>query len=349
MKLKWMEHLNASWVGEDWGKISSRDGLLELYNRMVLNKEVISTPRQTLHLQGPQLPDFEREIPSPDEQEHFLEALLANQLSLARAVCSESPFASALQKRLIVLRRIFHAISNKYHDKEKVKQQQRLQEAQSCNMEEKVSMQKSHYASDALVEMGVRTGLSLLFALLRQNWQSNQDQGTNLCNDVLQTALDVLSSLPPLSLANETKIPVLGAECLLSVTRFLKSSTMPGSGADNIGKQLACQLVLGLAAQRGSLQHLLDWVEMALGASSVVSSTAPKTEAAIIGQIKDGYISYDFFLAMLGQMRRATVSISIRFLVLSKYLGNQSMLSFGRKSFSVTVFILPLASIHIIQ
>ncbi len=308
VKLKWMEHMNASWVSEDWGKISSRDGVLELYERMVLNKEVVSTTRQPLHLQGPQLPDFEREIPSAEEQEHFLEALLANQLSLARAVCSESPYASALHKRLVVLRRIFHAISSKYHDKEKVKQQQRLQEAQSNHMEEKVSTQKSRFGSDALVEMGVRTGLSLLFALLRQNWQlhQNQPQGINLCNDVLQTALDVLSSLPPLSLANESKIPHLGTECLLQVTRFLKSSTMPGSGADTVGKQLACQLVLGLAAQRGSLQHLLDWVEMALGASSAVSNAKKQMESM---EVRDGCISYEFFVAMLGQMRRATVSI----------------------------------------
>ena len=325
VKLKWMEHLNASWVGEDWAKISSRDGVLELYERMVLNKEVISTTRQPLHLQGPQLPDFEREIPSAEEQEHFLEALLANQLSLARAICSESPFASALQKRLVVLRRIFHAISSKYHDKEKVKQQQRLQEAQSSHMEEKVTTTKTRFGSDALVEMGVRTGLSLLFALLRQNWmyQSQQQSlnlqppGTNLCNDVLQTALDVLSSLPPLSLANESKIPHLGTECLLQVTRFLKSSTMPGSGADVAGKQLASQLVLGLAAQRGSLQHLLDWVEMALGASLAVSSTSAGKETDVGGgQILDGYISYEFFMAMLGQMKRATVSTSYQILSL---------------------------------
>ncbi len=36
----------------------------------------------------------------------------------------------------------------------------------------------------------------------------------NLCNDVLQTALDVVSSLPPLSLSNESKLPPLAVATL---------------------------------------------------------------------------------------------------------------------------------------
>ncbi|XP_033633807.1 probable E3 ubiquitin-protein ligase HERC1 isoform X2 [Asterias rubens] len=320
MKLKWMEHLNASWVTEDWGLVASREGTLELYDRLVTNKEVISAPRPSLHLQGPQLPDYEREPPSPEEQEHFLEALLSNQLNLARTVCSESPFASALQKRLAVLRRIFHAISSKFHDKEKVKQQLRLQQAHAGTVDEKTTMKQVTFGTDALVEMGVRTGLSLLFALLRQNWMQTVPAGNpSICNDVLQTAMSVLDSLPPLSLANESKIPCLGTECLKQVTMFLKSATMPNSGADQNGKQLACQLVLGLAAQRGSLQHLLDWVEMALGSSAAASSSISRVGTVEGDEMRNySVISFDFFSNVLGQMRRATGSSSDRGTVLSE-------------------------------
>ena len=65
--------------------------------------------------------------------------------------------------------------------------------------------------SDALVKIGVKTGLSMLFSLFRQNWALAASTGQiSSCNDVLITALDVISSLPPLSLANENKLTGLG-------------------------------------------------------------------------------------------------------------------------------------------
>lgn len=79
---------------------------------------------QILHMKGPGLPDFESEEVSTDEQQHYLNALLSSQLQLARAVCSDSPFASVLQKRFIVLQRIFYAICSKYHDPDKSRQHQ---------------------------------------------------------------------------------------------------------------------------------------------------------------------------------------------------------------------------------
>ena len=75
-------------------------------------------------MKGPGLPDFESEAVSSEEQQHYLNALLSSQLQLARAVCSDSPFASVLQKRFIVLQRVFYAICSKYHDPEKSRQQQ---------------------------------------------------------------------------------------------------------------------------------------------------------------------------------------------------------------------------------
>ncbi|XP_070543560.1 probable E3 ubiquitin-protein ligase HERC1 isoform X2 [Ptychodera flava] len=305
VKLKWLEHLNASWISEDAEIIASREGIINLYDRLLTNKEVVALPRQALHLKGPQLPDFERETLSQEEQEHYLDSLLNSQLMLARSVCSESPFASTLRKRLVVLQRIFYAISSKFHDKEKVRQQQQAQEGLSSVVDDKASSLKSRSGTEALIEMGVRTGLSLLFSLLRQSWLApNPAGGISLCNDVLHTASDVLNSLPPLSLANESKIPPMGLECLKQVTGFLKSATMPNSGADIVGKRLASELVLGIAVQRGSLQYLLDWIEMALGASAAACS-APATEST---QDKPGLITTEFFSSALQQMKKAAGS-----------------------------------------
>ncbi|XP_058850990.1 probable E3 ubiquitin-protein ligase HERC1 isoform X1 [Acipenser ruthenus] len=309
VKLKWLEHLNSSWITEDSESISTREGVSVLYSKLLTNKEVVLLPQQVLCLKGPQLPDFERESLSSDEQEHYLDALLSSQLALAKMVCSDSPFAAALRKRLLVMQRIFYALSNKYHDKGKVKQQPHSPENNSGSSDIHSVSERPRSSTDALIEMGVRTGLSLLFALLRQSWMMPPPgPGLNLCNDVIHTAIDVISSLPPLSLANESKIPPMGLDCLSQVTTFLKGVTMPNSGADILGRRLASELLLGLAAQRGSLRYLLEWIEMALVASAVVS-TMEKNKVPLN---QEGLIGYDCFMNILMQMRRSLGSLADR-------------------------------------
>ncbi|XP_005987770.1 probable E3 ubiquitin-protein ligase HERC1 isoform X3 [Latimeria chalumnae] len=309
VKLKWLEHLNSSWITEDSESIATREGVAILYTKLVNNKEVVPLPQQVLCLKGPQLPDFERESLSSDEQEHYLDALLNSQLALAKMVCSDSPFAAALRKRLLVLQRVFYALSNKYHDKGKVKQQQHSPENSSGSTDVHSISERPRSSTDALIEMGVRTGLSLLFALLRQSWMvPPPGPGLNLCNDVIHTAIDVISSLPPLSLANESKIPPMGLDCLSQVTMFLKGVTMPNSGADVLGRRLASELLLGLAAQRGSLRYLLEWIEMALAASAVVSIL----DKGKMVQSQEGMMSYDCFMNILMQMRRSLGSSADR-------------------------------------
>lgn len=312
VKLKWLEHLNSSWITEDSESIATRDGVALLYSKLLANKEAVLLPQQVLCLKGPQLPDFERESLSSDEQEHYLDALLGSQLALAKMVCSDSPFAAALRKRVLVLQRIFYALSNKYHDQGKVKQQQHSPENNAGSADMHSVSERPRSSTDALIEMGVRTGLSLLFALLRQSWMMPPPPppslggypaaNMNLCNDVIHTAIDVVNSLPPLSLANESKIPPMGLDCLAQVTTFLKGVTMPNSGADVLGRRLASELLLGLASQRGSLRYLLEWIEMALAASAVVGAVV---DSKAVNQ--EGLIGYDCFMSILMQMRRSLV------------------------------------------
>ncbi|XP_078541321.1 putative E3 ubiquitin-protein ligase HERC1 isoform X2 [Lissotriton helveticus] len=309
VKLKWLEHLNSSWITEDSESIATREGVSLLYLKLISNKEVVPLPQQVLCLKGPQLPDFERESLSSDEQDHYLDALLNSQLALAKMVCSDSPFAGALRKRLLVLQRVFYALSNKYHDKGKVKQQQHSPESSSGSTDVHSVSERPRSSTDALIEMGVRTGLSLLFALLRQSWMlPTSGPGINLCNDVIQTAIEVVSSLPPLSLANESKIPPMGLDCLLQVTTFLKGVTVPNSSADTLGRRLASELLLGLAAQRGSLRYLLEWIEMALASSAVVNTM----EKGKMQLSPEGLISFDCFMNILMQMRRSLGSSADR-------------------------------------
>ena len=56
VKLKWLEHLNSSWITEDSESIATREGVSVLYSKLLANKEAVLLPQQVLCLKGPQLP-----------------------------------------------------------------------------------------------------------------------------------------------------------------------------------------------------------------------------------------------------------------------------------------------------
>src|SRR6218665_1652700 len=313
IKTKWLDHLNSAWASEKNKMVTERDGATELYSRLVTNQEVVPILNRVFHRRGLPLPDFDNEPLTGDEQEHYLDALLNSQLTLARAVCSDSPFSIVLQKRLVILQRVFYAVSVKYHEPDRIRQQHQQQHHQVTEVttghgdQAKRGQERFRSGADALIEMGIKTGLSLVFALLRQNWlttaQHGAKFGANMCNDVLRTALDVVTTLPPLSLANEAKLPVLAASTLAEVTAFLKSVAMPNSGADAVGKRLSAELMLAMATQRGSLRYILEWIDMALCASCTCK-TDPNAEE----ELRPRMINYNTFVDILQQMMKSAVS-----------------------------------------
>uniref|UniRef100_A0A4W3J8I3 HECT-type E3 ubiquitin transferase n=1 Tax=Callorhinchus milii TaxID=7868 RepID=A0A4W3J8I3_CALMI len=309
--LKWLEHLNSSWALEDSESAATREGATALYEKLLNNKEVVGVSQQAQHLIGPRLPDFEHESSAVEEREQYLSALLNSQQNLARIVFGNSPYAVALHKRLVSLQRIFYALSNKYHDRFRSGQQVQRQSSDSrLDLRDTLARNtRVKSGTDVLIELGVKTGLSLLFALIQQNWQQSKlDPSLSLCNDVLCTACTIINSLPPLSLANENKIPQVGLDCLTQVTMFLKKMTMPSSGADSEGRRLASELLLGLAVQRGSLKFLLEWIEVALAASAAAAN-------AHFAPDKEGMIGHDCFLKSLEQLKHSSVN----------YLQNQEL------------------------
>ncbi|XP_060677251.1 probable E3 ubiquitin-protein ligase HERC1 isoform X1 [Hemiscyllium ocellatum] len=297
--LKWLEHLNSSWALEDSESTATREGASALYEKLLHNKEVVGISQQAQHLIDPRLPDFEHESSAVEEREQYLSALLNSQQNLAKTVFGNSPFAVALHMRLLTLQRIFYALSNKYHDRFRPERQVQRQSSDTRLDPGDVLVRntRTKTGTDVLIEMGVKTGLSLLFALIQQNWQQSKlDPSLSLCNDVLCTACTIINSLPPLSLANESKIPQVGLDCLTQVTTFLKKMTMPSSGADCQGRRLASELLLGLAVQRGSLKFLLEWIEVALAASAAAANASEK----------EGMIGYDCFIKSLEQLKHCS-------------------------------------------
>jgi len=117
VKTKWSDSLNLAWIEEKSRTVASRENVANLYSRLLSAREVVVVPSSLAHLVSRQLvplPDYCVELPSVEELEHQRNALLKGQLALARPMCSDSPFSAILQQRLIILQRIFYAISTRY-------------------------------------------------------------------------------------------------------------------------------------------------------------------------------------------------------------------------------------------
>lgn len=278
-ELEWLEHTNGSWALKDCNSLVHRDTVQSLYNNLLSNNEIrvvnvsISTTNDVQ-----MLPDFQLESPTPVDLDQYATTLLLSQLELARSVCSQTNFAVNLKKRLIVIKRIFYALIKRYHEKEKV--------ISNLPVEPPIIARKTISGSDALIEIGVQTGLSLLFSLLRQNWQTSTSLGVpSLCNSVLKTAIDMVEKLPPLTLSCDSNLNSLGSNSLDQVSSFLKESVLSTSCADLEGKQLAAELLLLIATQRGSLRFLLEWIEMALDASCKVVEEKEKINSVLFNHV----------------------------------------------------------------
>lgn len=319
--LKWQEHFNSSWAAEDSVQTARRHGAAVLYNRLLHNKEVVTLAQPVQELVGPRLPDFECESSASAEKEEYLSSLLHSQRWLAHRTLTQTSYTLGLHHRLVVLQRIYYALHSKYHDKFRVHlPSQSTDSGTECGQLELASepclpggASKVKSGTDVLIEMGVRTGLSLLFSLLQQNWRyaASVHPESVLCNDVLATASSVLASLPPLSLANENKIPSVGLDCLAQVADFLKKTSVSSGtgGADPTGRRLALELLLGLAMQRGSLKFLLEWVEVALAASMSSSTSALSSSSSLSSQLSAG-VGFDVIHQTLLQMRQYSVCSS---------------------------------------
>lgn len=285
-KPRWQDQLNSTWASERIDTIATREGAQLLCDSLLANKELITlpVPQSVVNNQIEYTASY-----SFNELEQHVTSLLQAQFKLARSARIESTYCIVLHQRLTLLRRILYAYSAKYDIKESLKLGLRSNDKESVSSSVVQSERQHLSGSQALLEVAVKSGLSLLFALLKQSWHYAQLPGgpqTNLCSEVLRTALDVVNSLPVLSLANENQLSPLGSETLIQVCHFLTTMADPLSGATKADRKLCCELLLAIAVQRGSLPHLLEWITMALKCSG-----------------PDSFLDKVFFLSILTNMR----------------------------------------------
>ncbi|CAH1979985.1 unnamed protein product [Acanthoscelides obtectus] len=286
VELDFLEPTNTTWSTKSTDNIANRDLVQSMYDVLLQNKEIRVIPTTPASYNDVQvLPSFQYDAPTVGELNQYVITLLTSQLQLAKEVCSSTQFAAILKQRLLILKRIYHALLVRYHDNDNPETQP--PEATSSYTSLPAVPRDVATGSQALLEVGVKTGLCFLFSLLQQNWQVSGILGIpSLCNSVLETTIDLIQKLPLLCLANDAQLTDLGITSLEQVSEFLKNAVLHETAADEKGKLLCCEILLSIALQRGSLRYLLEWMSMALDASSQNKVLTSKLFRSGISQIE---------------------------------------------------------------
>lgn len=283
----WLEHTNALWASKNVDHIANRDFVQFTYEILFQNKEIHVEGKPFVSYNDTQvMPSFQYVPASVSELKYYITTLLTSQQQLAQEVCTSNQFTYILRQRLIVLERIFHAIVTKFHNKDN-QLLQKFETHNDCTNSSSAIPKEATTGPQALLEIGVKTGLSLLFSLLQQNWQVSGILGIpSLCNSVLETTIDLIQKLPPLSLSNDTQLTSLGTASLEQVCQFLKNAVLHETSADNYGKVLSSEILLGIYLQRGSLRYLLEWIDMSLDPSLKDMKICSKSFKCCIAQLE---------------------------------------------------------------
>ena len=188
--------------------------------------------------------------------------------------------------------------------------------------------------NEILVEMGVKTGLSVVFSLLKQAWAqlawqkqleltlqqsgavvpfSSSSSGVvpviSLPNEVLKSILDIMKGFPPLSLSNKRALSSLSETCLTQSREFLESIVRPDSCVDSEGKRLAMEIMLSITLQYGDLVSLLEWVSKMLSVLGLYRGKDQGGERYTYGD--DLTLSKEFCDWVLDEIRRRTVRLNV--------------------------------------
>ena len=290
---------NSKWLQCDLSELFDLDKVQKLVELLTSNNELSFTDSTSPPPQY-DFPDFGANHLQPTALKHLcLE--LSNSLSRTVSPVLETPSVVILFRMGLVWERILEAFSAESYSRVNI---QRVIAA--LQKEEQISLESSYiYANkeikepskastekksgnEILVEMGVKSGLSVVFSLLKQAWAqlawqkqlelTLQQSGAvvpfpsfsgavpvvSLPSEVLKSILDILKAIPPLSLSNKRALSSLGETCLTQSGEFLEWIIRPDSYVDNEGKRLAMEIMLSITLQYGDLVSLLEWISKML-------------------------------------------------------------------------------------
>lgn len=297
MEVRGKEGPNPQWVRLDMSKIFN-NSLLETYvSTMMRHNEVYFIPEaDKTPAEVHEYPDFGANRLRQVAQKQVCDEI-AYYTRRAVATVTDMPCLVLAERRLGVWKRVLGACEAYSYSDGNIRRALQAQTSEQDRGEKELNETETIEiiptekltGNEVLVEIGVKSTLSLMFTLLRQAWQQlawqKQLEQTlvtstltvstpfraptiNLPNEVLRSTLGILKAIPPLSFSNQRSISKLGVDCLKQSTEFLLWILSPESLVDAEGKQLAVETTLSIALQYGTLSSLLQWVDRMLSCLS---------------------------------------------------------------------------------
>ncbi|XP_074649618.1 E3 ubiquitin-protein ligase HERC2-like [Tubulanus polymorphus] len=224
--------------------------------------------------------------PDVGDLQDCLMSLIYEHRKLATEAACTTLSSVRLHQRLFILERYFVALARN-ETKESRSPIRKKQANNTTNSKQKsksvtvtvssyfsCSLKPSEKATTGLARVGSRAALSFAFAFLRRAWRSGED--SDLCSELLQESLDALRSLPEATLFDETAVSTVWLEVVERASKFLRNVVAGDiNGAGAVAKadsnkipiqdqQTALALLLELAVQRGTLNHILNAVLLLL-------------------------------------------------------------------------------------
>ena len=332
---------NSKWLQRDLSELFDLSKLQKLVDTLICNDELSFTEDTSLPPQY-EFPDFGANRLQPTALRHIcLE--LSSYLKRAVSPMLETPSVTLLQRMGIVWERVLRAYSSESYTRTNIQRViTALQKEEQLSLESgevhgakemtKASSEKKS-GNEMLVEMGVKTGLSVVFSLLKQAWAqlawqkqieqlvTLQQSGDvvpfstlmtvpviSLPNEVLKSILDIMKGIPPLSLSNKRTLSSLSSACLSQSCEFLEWIVKPDSFVDSEGKRLATEIMLSITLQYGDLVSLLEWVSNMLNVLGTYQETEEdggRQDVAVIS------LSKEFCNWVLEEIRKRTVSVCV--------------------------------------
>ena len=203
----WIDSYNSSWTREDLYLMLSVGGTQFLYEKLAANGEldtkllvapVLKAPRRASRWK---VVDFEKKMVFPliprsltvDAGFHFKNSidvkdfeamtsgLLELQVKQSRRILSQADIVSLINQKVQVFNRMGYAYRCIFQRKLKSPSSSREFQDQNSNVPSStrsslgsIDTDRDRIGSQALIELGLTTGLALVFALMKQNWQQQQ-------------------------------------------------------------------------------------------------------------------------------------------------------------------------------
>lgn len=330
---------NSKWLHRDLSELFDLEKLQKLLDILTSSDELTFTEDT-----GPppqyDFPDFGAHHLQPTALKHLcLE--LSGYLKRAVSPTLEIPSVMLLLRMGLVWERVLRACSSESYTRTNM---QRVIAA--LQKEEQISLESSKVGdgvkeltkpasekksgNEMLVEMGVKTALSVVFSLLKQAWAqlvwqkqlevTLQESGAvvpfpmsgavpviSLPNEVLKSILDIMKSISPLSLSNRRTLSSLSNACLSQSCEFLEWVIKPDSLVDSEGKRLATEIIFSITLQYGDLVSLLEWVSKML---NVLAAYQEREKDGGRQDIVVISLSKEFCHWVLEEIRKRTVRLT---------------------------------------